>query len=626
MKKRMHAAGLGLFLAASCVSAQLPARKQTPEKPRKPSIEHVEVPFPKPDLAGNPAALLPALTRAPSPRPSGTPPMQPDTAPKEQPAPLENFALPELPSWLQNIAPPVPLQREVKKFCFQNNTVFSERELNEVVIAFLKERFPEKKKSHPDPLFLSNDDLEDIRGALTRHYTDHKYETSGALLVAPTDKDGVVTFRIVEGKLSRITWNNRGQLRQSYLDGQLSDSLKGVLNTDSLRDQLQLLQRNPNIRQIQATLKPGLRPGEAFLDANLALRPWYYGGVELHNRRSPSIGSEQITTWFGMRSLTGHSDNLELRMGLLQRGIDDIKLFNGNDLFGQYNIKLPWWKTQVELLAQKNSYAVVEDSLAPLGIQGSSEMLRGTLRWSLIQSTSSEFATGLSLDYRHSSTKVLGVPFTITPGAVNGVSEQLAVRWFQEYISRSMNHVLALRNTFSKGFSGTDDGTARDADFFSWSASGQWMYRPFRNDIQIVCRSAAQWTKDPLLSLEQISLGGSTTVRGYREHQLVRDLGGFLSAELRIPVWPGGSGGLSCYLAPFLDYGAGWQLAQQSSGKWQPKDRTWLGSAGVGLLVRYHKCAELQIYWGYALNEVRRGPRTDPQDSGIHFSAKWTCF
>ena len=531
------------------------------------------------------------------------------------PAP-EMFRLPGLPDWFGGqvqavLDEPKIAVREVR---FVGNSVFSDRELRRVVQPFL------------DQGEVTNEGLEAMRGALTAHYLQHEYVTSGAVLPDQQIQGGVVIFRLVEGRLMRIQWNDHGRLRETYLNSQMSESLHGVLNMADVREQLQLLQRNPNIRQINAQLKPDIRPGEAYLDVIVPERRSVYGGVEIHNRRSPSIGSEQITTWLGTTNLTGFSDTLDLRIGLLQRGFGDPKFFNGNDMAVQYAIELPWWHTQVELYAQRINYAVIEDSLAPLNIDGSTESVRGTLRWRLLRNTKRELATGITLDYRHSRTELLGVPFSITPGAVNGEAEQTTLRWFQEYISRSRQHVLAIRNTLSMGMNGTHDGTGRDASFKSWQLNGQWIRRLGGGGAQVVLRGAAQWSDSPLLSLEQMSIGGSNTVRGVRENQLVRDWGGFISTEVRVPVWQREGGRTAVYLAPFVDYGAGWMLTQQPTGKWEPKDRQWVGSAGLGLLVQLSQRADAQLYWGRSFHRTQRSGDHDLQDNGIHFSIRWNGF
>lgn len=57
-----------------------------------------------------------------------------------------------------------------------------------------------------------------------------------------------------------------------------------------------------------------------------------------------------------------------------------------------------------------------------------------------------------------------------------------------------------------------------------------------KKDILFVARAAAQLTPDSLLPLEQFSVGGIATVRGYGQNQLVTDNGVLGSLEVRLPA------------------------------------------------------------------------------------------
>ena len=126
-------------------------------------------------------------------------------------------------------------------------------------------------------------------------------------------------------------------------------------------------------------------------------------------------------------------------------------------------------------------------------------------------------------------------------------------------------------------------------------------------------------TDRPLLSLEQFSIGGANSVRGYRENQLVRDQGVTSSLELRLPVLMNKLGQPVVQFAPFADFGGGWNNAGPTA-----RPRT-VASAGLGLLLTPNKHISAQLYWGYPFTEIDR-PRNDPQDSGFHFSVTCDAF
>jgi len=123
---------------------------------------------------------------------------------------------------------------------------------------------------------------------------------------------------------------------------------------------------------------------------------------------------------------------------------------------------------------------------------------------------------------------------------------------------------------------------------------------------------------DDLLPLEKLSIGGATTVRGYRENVITRDNGLISSLELRIPLWQSTilsdnpEEGLIEF-ATFMDYGRSWNADSDTP---DPKD---IYSVGIGLRWTPSKKIHANLYWGYALRDVKEPDEKDLQDDGVHF-------
>jgi hemolysin activation/secretion protein len=193
----------------------------------------------------------------------------------------------------------------------------------------------------------------------------------------------------------------------------------------------------------------------------------------------------------------------------------------------------------------------------------------------------------------------------------------------QEFIDRGQNHVLALRSTFNFGLDvldSTDNGVAGDptGKFFAWLGQAQYVQRLFNTQNQLILRVAGQWTDDKLLALEQISVGGHDTVRGYLENQLVRDRGIASSAELRVPVLFDKAGNGIIQLATFFDFGGAWNVGGSESP-------STLYSIGAGILLAPDKHINGQLYWGYRLNHVYM-PYNNAQDLGLTFRVNVAAF
>ena len=185
-------------------------------------------------------------------------------------------------------------------------------------------------------------------------------------------------------------------------------------------------------------------------------------------------------------------------------------------------------------------------------------------------------------------TSLLGEPFSLSPGARNGESIVTALRLALEYIYRGRNQVIAARSRFSFGLDALGstihaEDDLPDSRYFAWLGQVQWVrrlglseVRPI-SDTEFILRSDLQIADDPLLTLEQIAVGGRYSVRGYRENTLVRDNAHLASLEVRIPILQNLPWADYLQLAPFVDYGRAWQ----SQGR--TEEPRYLLSVGVGL-------------------------------------------
>ena len=134
-----------------------------------------------------------------------------------------------------------------------------------------------------------------------------------------------------------------------------------------------------------------------------------------------------------------------------------------------------------------------------------------------------------------------------------------------------------------------------------------------------------QLSDDSLLSLEQISIGGRYSVRGYRETTLLRDRAVISSLELRVPLIRNARWADYLEVGPFMDFGKGWNKVHPTP---DPQD---LSSVGVGLrwAVTFSWPVPLrhqfELYWGHRLRKVEK-PANTLQDKGLHLQFTLAAF
>lgn len=497
----------------------------------------------------------------------------------------------------------------VHRFIFEGNMVFSDQQLSRIVAPY-------------EGREITSEQLQEARRAVTLHYVNHGYINSGAVIPDQPVRDGVITIRIIEGKLSEIDVTGNHWLRDHYLQQWLKAWAGPPLNANELREGLQLLRQNPNVQQVNAELQPGALPGDSHLLVHLLDEQPFRLGLQVDNARPPSVGAEEILLLAGDRNLTGHSDALDLSYGVAHNGHDGFVFSELDNVGGAYTFPITARDTTLRIFGSKDDFAIIEEPFNPAGITSESDRYGVNLRQPLYRTANRELAVGFTFERRESQTFSAGTPTTLEPGAVNGKTDITVVRLVQEWTDRSQNQVLAMRSTFSFGvdvFGTTVDGTNRSAVFWDWLGQFQYVRRLFDTPNQLILRTDVQWTTEPLLSLEQFTLGGASNVRGYRENQLLRDRGVYSGIELRVPVFANKAGAPVIQLAPFFDFGGGW-----NAGEGTPEPKT-ISSAGIGVLLSPNQHLHAQLYWGHAFRNLNASG-TNLQDYGIHFQVGFEAF
>ena len=497
----------------------------------------------------------------------------------------------------------------LKAVHLKGNTVFSEKDLASEISPYLNRQ-------------ISSDDLESLRRDITLFYVQHGYITSGAVIPDQSVSDGVITLRIIEGELSEIHIEGLQRLNRRYIKDRLMLDAGPPLNIVNLQQRLQLLQQDPLIQRLNAELKPGIDRGQSDLDVRVEEATPYRVWVRFNNYQSPSVGAEREELSFIHRDVSGNGDTFAFTLGRSEGAAPKLDV--------SYALPLNASDTSIAFQFRKNVFNSIERQFSALDIKSRSDIYTITLRQPLYHSVHQEFAVFLSAERLNSETFLLGYPFSFSPGADNGRSTVTAMRLGQEWNFRTLTQAFSALSRFSFGLDALDstihdDSAAPDSRFFDWLGQFQWLRRlPFWN-TQSIFRTDVQLSNRPLLALEQISVGGRYSVRGYRENQMVRDNGVISSLEFRIPILQEKTWADVVQLAPFIDYGHAWNTRQATP------DLQDLSSAGLGLRWELTSPSHMnlhpqfEIYWGIPFRHIDYHD-WNLQDSGVHFQLSISAF
>jgi len=490
----------------------------------------------------------------------------------------------------------------VREFHFMGNTVISSAELADAAKPWTGKT-------------LTSEQLEQARRAITQVYVNKGYINSGARLPDQAVVNGIVTFQIIEGKLSNIKMSGLRWLSGNYIRNRIVRGAGPPLNIGDLKNRLELLRQDLNLSVINAELKPGGEAGQSDLDVTMKEAPLFHFGIEFDNKHPPNYGAEELEAIGSMQDVTGHGDVLSGRWGITQGGWDRPSFGDLNNIFADYALPLNAFDTTLDLNYQRSRDLVIEAPFVPLNISNETESYNVGLRQPVYHTPSNEvtlFVTGVVED---NTTLLAGEPFSFTPGQVNGQSRVTAIRIGTDWTSSNQSRAISFRSTFSIGLDALDSTVnagpgAPSSRFFDWLGQFQYIQRLGQTDNQLVFRSSAQLSANPLLPQEQFAVGGFDTVRGYRESEVVRDEGAIASLELRIPILHH-SGVSILEVAPFSDVGYAWNHDS-------PQDPELLSSVGIGLLFHFDSHIDARIYYGYPFKRFQQSSY-NIQDDGIHF-------
>jgi len=529
-------------------------------------------------------------------------PIPPSTLPGEKPLPAPEFRQPAPPTLqLPPIAPPeagqVPFLPRVvvRKFRITGNTVFSEAELAKVAAPF------ENRE-------ITSTELEELRRQLTLYYVSRGYVNSGAVIPDQRIVDGVIEIRIIEGRLSAINITGTQHFRPEYFSDRIALRAGPPLNLVNLEQGLQIMLRDPLVASINAELAPGERPGEAVLNARVAEAPRASFGIALDNRISPSLGEAQVTLFGELRNLSGWGDVLSGSFGFAQGLPYDVNL--------RYRTPLSRRDTAAAVYYNKAKSKVVQEPFDVLDITTEIETVGAQLSHPIYFTPNRSLELSAALEHRQSQTNLLGEPFSFSPGVDNGKSTVSVLRLVQDFVDRGRDQVLAARSTFSIGldaFGSTVHDDAPDSRFVAWLGQVQWVRRLTERGDQLLLRANGQWTNDSLLPMEQFSVGGLDSVRGYRTNQIVRDRGYTASAEYRRPLFRDPQGWQNLQLALFVDTGG----AKNRVGPDPEPSR--LTGIGAGLVWNPSKRFSAELYFASARSHLPDQPGHSLQDDGVYF-------
>jgi hemolysin activation/secretion protein len=441
--------------------------------------------------------------------------------------------------------------------------------------------------------------------AITQLYLSKGYVSSRAFLGNQEVTDGKVTIQILEGSIEEIKVEGNTKLPDSYITDRLS--VETPLRGDKLEEQLRLLQIDPALTSVEASLSPGTAPGKSLLTVRVKEAKTAYVGLTSDNYSAPVVGSERYGIYGGLRSTLIPGDEFFASYNRTTSG-------GSNALDFLYKAPVNKNNGTVQLRVAPSWYKITDEEIGSIfDIDGNAALYELTYRQPIVRSFRQEVALSLGFAIQDGSTNVGNLPLFDTE------SRARVLKFGQDFVSRDQQGVWAGQSSFNLGldiFNATNNpAPLADGKFFSWTGQLQRVQR-FNADNVTIAQLGMQLSGDALLPSQQFIIGGGQSVRGYRQNARFGDSGLRFSLEHRTVVARNGKGASVAQIAPFFDMGTVWNTSDNPTAS--PNQR-FLAGAGLGLILQ--PLPGLNMRFDYAVPFRKVDEKNDNlQDQAFYFS------
>lgn len=427
----------------------------------------------------------------------------------------------------------------------------------------LERRVEAIRVEHPRGFTIS--ELQKVTDEITRVYRSAGYILMRAYIPEQRVTDGRVTIRILEGELEKLVFEGN----QSYSDEVLAAPFEGLVgqpvNREEIQSALLTMGDYPGLT-FNSVFSPGDTMGTAQLGLNIEQEKGFEGTLWLDNYGSTHTGEYRLWVDAAYNNVSGAGDRLT---GRVLKTMGDGE---GSNTYYGFGYQRPVFGPRNLLSFDISTNAFQGGgALADLNLQGESSMMSTALRRSFVRSRDMNIEGRFGLSLKESSSSIYSLDLgtdKITVLTLGGAADfrggsgytQTALQY-----SQGLAGALGAMDEEGDGNPSRTGGSGEPAggDFGKLNLQlTRWQWFPsvplLRNQT-LLARVEAQESSDLLVSMEQMSLGGPTSVRAYPPSEYMVDSGHFVSLE-----WIARSGNAvegellnGLQVSVFYDYAAG---------------------------------------------------------------------
>ncbi|MGY2167284.1 ShlB/FhaC/HecB family hemolysin secretion/activation protein [Pseudomonas gingeri] len=373
--------------------------------------------------------------------------------------------------------------------------------------------------------------LNELLKVITDHYIEKGLVTSRAYLPQQDLSSGNLKVLVVEGRLEGL----KGAEGSGISDRQLAMTFPGkpgdLLNLREIEQMVDQLNRLPS-NQAQMELAPGKEVGGSeVLVKNTPQKPWRVG-LARHNDGQRSTGEQQWGTSLDWDSPLGLADQLSLRGG--HDALSDHQKTSRNAML-YYNLPFGWWNLSYTY-SESEYRSLAKASGFDFKQTGDSQNHQLKLERVIYRDALSKTSLNTGVSYLRTNNFIEDSKLDVSS---NRISEaQFGINHGRRIGGAFVNVDLGMQDGIgafdAQGNHDPKPGQA-DARYRKYTATLSYL-QPFKlwgESFSFSSLMTGQRSEDVLFSSQRMSLGGQSSIRGYKDQTLSGDSGGYWRNDLR---------------------------------------------------------------------------------------------
>ncbi len=452
--------------------------------------------------------------------------------------------------------------------------------------------------------------LNELLKAVTNHYLDKGLVTTRAYLPQQDLSGGDLQILVIEGKLEKLRSEAASGLSARELAMTFPGEEGRVINLRELEQMVDQLNRLPS-SQARLELTPGQQVGGSDVVVNnTPLKPWR-ASLSRNNDGQRSTGEQQWNAGLEWDSPLGLADQLSLRGG--HDAISDHQKSSRN---GVLAYTLPWgWWTFSYLYSESEYRARGQGDGFTFKQDGDSQ--NHQLRAERVIHRDALSKTALNVGIAHVRTNNYVEDSKLALSSNRLTEAQFGINHGRRVGSAFVNLDLGVQQGIGAlDAQGSHDPGPGEPDARYRKYTGTLSYlHPFQlwgEQLTFTSLATGQRSEDALFSPQRLSLGGSSSVRGYKDQFLAGDSGGYWRNELRLarPVT------LDWMRPAFVEYGAavGYDQGVIRNNRYNGEEHGRLSSHSLELFARGEHAAA-SVTFAHSLER----PDVIERESPIYF-------